>query len=324
MEDQRPPYDAALHTLARFSQDEWLGWIAGVLNANYREPVIVLPRGEEINTLFWVFNRFTAGKTPLFQDALVNYCEAIVKYLDLIPPLEDNYPYIFTLIHFINGTRPYMCRHEIEQLIRGALFENCVLNEVNLNYFLAKAYIPIEDSQKKPLQDWMDHKLVTAKHPYFYYVYFKYQHKYFSLFRGLTRLFGSGRQLQRKMAGEIVFALKEIALKSRSFGPIVEALRGFLNRETPIPNALGELISIFEMAVEYIQSGSDARSMEKTKECRELMSTIRRMIYDQARSLDLAAASPRRLPDQMDSLISSTIPAYGSDSTLLRLLDPEN
>ena len=320
MEEQKLQYESALSTLARFSQDEWLGWIAGILNNNYREPVIVLPRAEEINTLFWVFNRFSANRAPVFQDGMVNYCLAIVKYLEMVAPLEDNYPIIFTLIHFINGTRPFMCRHQIEQLIRSGYFENAIYNDVNLNYFLIKAYIPIENSQEKPLQRWMDRKLRTARHPYYYYVYFKYQFKYFDLRRAFSQIVGSQLQMNRAIAAEIAFALREIVVSHSSFGVVTEVFRTYLDGTEMIPGQLSNVVSMFEVEVQRILSRRDARSIENAAECRKVMGQIRRSIHEQTSQQDIWQASPRQSLANQDANISSTAFAYGSDTEVLDLI----
>lgn len=320
MEEQKLQYERALNTLARFSQEEWLGWIAGVLNNNYQEPVIVLPRAEEINTLFWVFNRFSTNRAPIFQDGISNYCQAVIKYLEMVAPLEDNYPIIFTLIHFINGTRPFMCRHQIEQLIRGGYFENANYNDVNLNYFLIKAYIPIENSQEKPLHGWMDRKLRTARHPYYYYVYFKYQFKYFDLKRGFSQLVDSRLQLNQAITAEIAFALKEIIVSQSSFRIVTEVFRMYLEDTEIVPGQMSDVVRMFEMELRNIMSRRDAGSIENAGECRKVMVQIRQSIHDRTRLQGIWEASPRYHGATRDGAIASTAFAYSSDSDILDLV----
>jgi hypothetical protein len=320
MEEKESYFAAALAKLVHFSQDEWLCWIAGTLNNTYCDPVIGLPRAEEINSLFWVFNHLSANKTPLYQEALNNYCVCAIKYMELVAPLEDNYPVIFTLIHFINGARPFMCRRPIEQLIRASSFENCVYNNVNLNYFLIKAYIPIEDSVHKPLHPLLDRKLKTAKHPYFYYVYFKYQDKYFDLKRGCQQLFASEIIVSEKVAAEISFAFKEIVVNSKSYVAVNDVFEAFLRGQEPIPQQLNDIIRPFEMVVDYIQQREDSSLVEQGEECLRLMVKLRRAIIRQTAERSLVQASPGQGSAPGAGPIGTAVLAYGSDAEMLRLV----
>jgi hypothetical protein len=321
MEELEEYYRDALATFTRFNQGDWLEWMAGALNNNPREPVIEFPRAGEINTLFWVFNNLSENKTPLYQAALDKYCLSIVKYLEIIPPLTDNYSIIFTLIHFINDTRPFVCRRAIENIIRKGTFERCIYNQVNLNYFLIKAYTPIEDSIAKPLAPFLDKKLAVKPQPYFFYVYFHYQYKYFNLVRALEKLCEFPQQLDSKAAMEVTIALKEIVVIAKSFAHVNESLAVvLLSAEEPIPVEMDRLLSFYEGVMEYILTKYDGDSFEDLEESIKLTERIRQKILRQYNNISRDQLALDAGSVGADTNLSPAIEIYGSDTKLLSLV----